>query len=113
MDATEGAQVGPAPGARPLTGVTVHLTPAIAIILPRPFVHAVTDGRMTRMAAPIALPLVGVQLGAAGRHVVGNEATACPRVGVITAPKRCSPVSRDTTLMMGGRSLAYVPWPLR
>jgi hypothetical protein len=46
-----------------------------------------TDGGMKRMAAPIALPLVGVQLGAASRHVVGNEATACPSVGMITDPK--------------------------
>jgi hypothetical protein len=87
MYSTEGTQVGPAPGARPLTGITMHLTPAIAILVPRPFVHAVTDGRMTRMTAPIALPLVGVQLGATGRHVVGNEATARPCVGVITDPK--------------------------
>jgi hypothetical protein len=106
MHSTEGAQVGPEPGASPFTGVAMHLPPAIVIIIPRPFVHAVTDGGMDRMAAPIALPLVGVKLGAASRHVVGNEATARLRVGVLTDPKRCSPVSRDTTLMMGGRSLA-------
>ena len=87
MHATEAAQVGPEPGPSPFTGVAVHLTPAIVIIIPRPFVHAVTDGSMERTAAPIALPLVGVKLGAASRHVLGNEATARPRVGVITDPK--------------------------
>src|SRR5262245_12104230 len=66
MHPTEGTQVGPQLGTSPFTGVTVHLTPAIAVIIPRPFVHAVTDGAMVRMAAPIALPLVGVELGAAG-----------------------------------------------
>jgi hypothetical protein len=44
MHPTEGAQVGPEPGTGPFTGVAVHLTPAIGIIIPRPFVHAVTDG---------------------------------------------------------------------
>ena len=63
MHPTEGAQVGPEPGTGPFTGVAVHLTPAIVIIIPRPFVHAVTDGAMARMAAPIALPLIGVERG--------------------------------------------------
>ena len=87
MHSTEGAQVGPEPGASALTGVAVHLTTPIAIIIPRPFVHAVTDGGMERMAAAIALPLVGVKLSAATRHIVGDEATARPRVGAITNPK--------------------------
>jgi hypothetical protein len=65
----------------------VHLTPAIVIIIPRPFVHAVTGGRMIRMAASIARLLVGVELCAASRNVFGDEAAARPRVGVITAPK--------------------------
>jgi hypothetical protein len=65
--------------------VAVHLTPAIVIIIPHPFVHAVANGRMNRMAAPRALPLVGVKLDAASRHVVGHEGMARPRVGVITA----------------------------
>jgi hypothetical protein len=65
MRSTEGAQVGPEPVASAFTGVAVPLTPAIVIIIPRPFVYAVTDGRMPRMAALIALPLVGVKLGAA------------------------------------------------
>jgi hypothetical protein len=87
MPSPEGAQGGPEPGTSPFTGVAVPLTPAIVIIIPRPFVHAVTDGGMKQMAAPIALPLVSVKMSAASRHVVGNEATACPRVGVITHPK--------------------------
>jgi hypothetical protein len=87
MHPTEGTQVGPEPGASPFTGIPVPLPPAVVIIIPRPFVHAVTDGGMAPMAAPIALPLVGVELGTASRHVVGNEVTARPRIGMITAPK--------------------------
>jgi hypothetical protein len=107
MHSTEDAQVGPEPHTSSFTGVAVPLTSAIGIIIPCPFVHPVTDGRMERMAAPIALPLVGIGPGAAGRHVFGEEAAARPPVGVIAHPKPVlSPVSRDTTLMMGGRSLA-------
>jgi hypothetical protein len=87
MPATAGAPGGPAPGARPVTGGAVHRTPAIAIVIPRPLVHAMTDGGLTRRAAPSALPRVGVQWGAARRPVVGHEAPAGPSVGMITAPK--------------------------
>jgi hypothetical protein len=87
MHATEGAQVGPEPRASSFTGVAVHLPPAIGIIIPRPFVHPVADSRMARMAAPIALPLVGVELCAASRNVFGDKAAARLRVGVITHPK--------------------------
>ena len=83
MHPTEGTQVGPEPGTSLFTGVAVHLTPAIVIIIPRPFVHAVTDGVIARMAAPIALPLVGVELGAAGRHVVRDRGCAGAPIGMV------------------------------
>src|SRR5215510_15903174 len=83
MHPTEVTQVGPQPGTSPFRGVTVHLTPAVAVIIPRPFVHAVTDGAMVRMAAPIALPLVGVELGAAGRHVVRDRGCAGAPIGMV------------------------------
>ena len=56
MNPTEGPQVGSEPSASPFTGVAVHLTLAIGSIIPRPFVHLMTDGRMGRMAAPIGRP---------------------------------------------------------
>jgi hypothetical protein len=59
------------PGASPFIGVGVYLMPAI--VIPRPFVHTAIGGRMAWMAAPIARPLVGVELCAASRNVIGNE----------------------------------------
>jgi hypothetical protein len=70
---------------------------------------------MARMAAPIALPLVGVELGAASRHVVRNEVTARPRVGVITDPKamfarlpRCHTDNGRTIVGIGPTPLALI-----
>jgi hypothetical protein len=49
-------------------GVAVDLALAIPIIIPCPLVHAVADGGVGRMAAPVALPFVRVQ----GRAVPGE-----------------------------------------
>jgi hypothetical protein len=87
MNPTEGAQVGSEPRAGPFTGIAVHLTLAIGIVIPRPFAHPMTDGRMGRMAAPVALPLVGIELGAADWNVVGDKATARSRVGTVAHPE--------------------------
>lgn len=48
---------------------------------------AVAEGRMEQMAAPITLPLVGVELGTTGRHVCGDEAAARPRISMLASPK--------------------------
>ena len=61
MDPTEGTQVGPERRARPFTGIAVDLASAIAIIIPRPLVHAVADRGMGRMAPSIALPFIGIE----------------------------------------------------
>ena len=82
VDPSEGTQIGPERRACPFTGIAVDLTAAIAIIIPRPFVHAVADRGMGWMAPPIALPLIGIELRAANRNVFRDEArdtSACPR----------------------------------
>jgi hypothetical protein len=87
-------------------GVAVHLASAIAIIIPRPFAYTMADRGMGRMAATIALPLVGIEPRAARWDIGGDQVVAGPRVRVITDPEAVLPVSRDTTLRIGGRSLA-------
>jgi hypothetical protein len=53
---------------------------------------------MNWMATPIALPLVGVQLRAARRHVFGDEATAHPCVRVVAHPQALlARLARDHT----------------
>jgi hypothetical protein len=86
VDTSEGTQVGTKRCAGPLTGVTVHLTSAIAIIIPRPLAYAVADGRMAWMAAPITLPLVGIEPCAAGWEVRRDPRGAGARIGMVTHP---------------------------
>jgi hypothetical protein len=61
VDTPKGTQVGPKRRTRSLTGMAMHFTSAIAIIIPRPFVYTMADSRMGWMTAPVALPCVGVQ----------------------------------------------------
>jgi hypothetical protein len=84
MDASEGPQVRPERCCCPLAGVAVDLADPIPIRISRPLVHAVADGGVGRMAATIALPLIGIQPRTAGRHVVGDEVVTGPRVSMIT-----------------------------
>jgi hypothetical protein len=86
LDASEATQVSPECRTCSLAGVAVHLTLAIAIVIPCPFADAVPDGGVGCMAAPIALPLVGVELGAAGRHVVRDQGCAGAPIGMVAHP---------------------------
>lgn len=70
VDAPERPEVRAKRRAGPFTGIAVHFTSAISIIIPCPLVHAVADGAMARMAAPIALPLIGIEPCAARRNVL-------------------------------------------
>jgi hypothetical protein len=54
VDPTEGAQGGPQRCARPFTGVAVHFTLAIAIIIPCPLMDAMADRGMGWMTAAVA-----------------------------------------------------------
>jgi hypothetical protein len=87
MDASEATQVSPECRTCSLAGVAGPLTPAIAIVIPRPFADAVLDGGVGCMATPIALPLVGGELGAAGRHVVRDQGCAGAPIGMVAHPE--------------------------
>jgi hypothetical protein len=68
-------------------GVTVDLTLAITIIIARPLVHAVADGRMGRTIATIALPLIGIQPRAARWDIGGDQVMTGARIRVIAYPE--------------------------
>jgi hypothetical protein len=98
MDPAEGAQIGPKRCASPLTGVAVHLTLAVSIIIPRPLVHAVADCRVARMAPAIALPLIGIEPRAAHRDVLRDQDRAGARIGMVADPQALLPrLARDQT----------------
>jgi hypothetical protein len=99
VHASEGSQIRPERCPCPLTGIAMDLAAPIPIGIPCPFMHAVADSGVCRMAATIALPLVGIQPCAASRHAVGDETVTRPCVRVVAHPEAMM-------LMMGGRSLA-------
>jgi hypothetical protein len=83
MNSAEGAQIRPKRRPGPFTGVAVHCASALAIVIPRPLVHAVADGGLAWMAPLIALPLIGIEPRAARRKVLRNQARAGVRVGMV------------------------------
>src|SRR5262245_28079322 len=86
MHPTEGTPRGPQCCACPLTGMAVHLTPAIAILIPRPLVHAMAHSRMARMTPPVALPCSSIEPRAAQRAVLRDQRRAGARLGRVAAP---------------------------
>jgi hypothetical protein len=91
VDATEATEICPEGRAPSFTIVAVDFTAAIPIVIPGPFAGPVAHGGVGGVAAMIALPLVGKELHAVGRNVVGNQLVAGPRVCVITHPKPLLP----------------------
>jgi hypothetical protein len=85
MDPTGGAQIGPKRRAGPCTGIAVHLTSALSIIIARPLVPAVADGGIARRAPPIALPLISIsrEPRAARRRVLRDQGRAGTCVGMV------------------------------
>jgi hypothetical protein len=62
----------------------------------RPFVPTVAHRGMGRRAAPIALPFVGIQPGAAGGHVFGAQVSAGAHIRMVAAPQaRLARLTRD------------------
>jgi hypothetical protein len=88
MSPTEGAQVRPKRCACPLTGVAVHLTPAISIIIPRPLMDTVANSRRARMTPPVALPFISIRPRAASRDILRDQGRAGARVGMVADPQR-------------------------
>jgi hypothetical protein len=98
MNAPKHPQVGPERCAGSLAGVAVDFPAAIALIIPRLLVHTVADGGMTRMAPPIALPLVCIELRALRRQVLGNQLVAGALIGMVADPEALlTRVPRDKT----------------
>src|SRR5262245_1223504 len=87
MNAPKTTQIGPECGARPLTAIAVHLAAAIAIIIPRPLVHPMTDSGMGWMAPPIALPLSGIELCAGNRDVLRYQRCTGTPISMIANPE--------------------------
>ena len=114
VDPPEGAQGGPQRCARPFTGVAVHFTSAIAIIIPGPLMDAMADRRMGRMTPPVTLPLISIEPRAPCRNVLRDQRCTGARVGVVAHPPPLLPrLARDETDDRGliiGRGA--VPLPL-
>jgi hypothetical protein len=112
MDPAEGAQIGPQGCAGSFIRVAVHLTRAIAIIIPRPLVHAVADSRVAWMAPARALPLIGIAQGAAPRKVLRDQRRAGARMGMVADPSARLPrLARDQT-NDGGTIMVVGPVPV-
>jgi hypothetical protein len=98
VDPPEGAQVGPQRCARPFTGVVVHFTSAITIIIPCPLMDAMADRRMGWMTSPVTLPLISIEPRAPRRNVLGDQRCAGTRVGMVAYPPALLPrLTRDDT----------------
>jgi hypothetical protein len=72
----EGTQVAAERHACHFAGAAVDLAVAIAIIIPRPLVHAMAHGGMGRVAATLTLPFVRIQNRAGPWDVLGNQVVA-------------------------------------
>jgi hypothetical protein len=96
MNPAEGTQLGPKRCAGPFTGVAVHLTPAVALVITGPFADPMADGGMGRMAAMIALPFIGVEDRALLRDMLGDQVRARRPVRMVAHPKPLLPrLTRD------------------
>lgn len=113
VDPSEGAEIGPERCARSFTTMAGDVTAAIPLVIPGPCVAPVAHGGVRGVAAVIALPLVRREPRLSGG--TWSAISAWPvRVSACShTQQRGSLVSREITLMMGGRSLASVPCPLR
>jgi hypothetical protein len=106
VDTPEGTQIGPERGARSLAAVAVDLAPTLTIVIPGPFAHPVGHRGMARMATAITLPLIRIEPRATGGTLSAIRSRQVCRFAWSQTHQRCSPVSREMILMMGGRSFA-------
>jgi hypothetical protein len=98
VNAAERTEVRAERRACSFAGVAVDLAAAIPIIIPCPLVHAVADGSMGRMAAPVALPFVRVQGRALQGDILGDQVSARVPVRMVAHPKTLLPrLARDET----------------
>jgi hypothetical protein len=93
MHASKTTLLGPERRARSRIGIAVDLAAAISII-PRPLMHTMTDNSMRWTAPLIALPLIGIELGAGPREILGDESRASVPISMVASPEAlltCSP----------------------
>jgi hypothetical protein len=67
-------------------GVAVDLAVAVPIIVSRPLVHAVADGGVGRIGAPVTPPFVGIEDRAVLRNILGNQSRASTLIRMIADP---------------------------
>jgi len=92
----------------PLAGMAMNLALAITMVIPCPFVGAVTDGGVDRVAVPIARPFVRVESQAVRRAVLDDQAGAGARVRIIAAPPmQLAHLVRAA--LVGGQSWIWAP----
>jgi hypothetical protein len=96
MNTSKGTEVGSTRRPCALAGMAMDFALAITIIIPRPFVHTMSNRGMVRMAAAIARPLIGRGPRAADRDVRRDQPHTGARIGVVTdPPARRARVARD------------------
>ena len=91
MDPAEGPHIGSPCCARALTGVTVHFTSAIAMILPRPLRPAMADHRLGGMTPAVTLPLLRLEPWTPRRLVLRAQGRAGRSVGMVADPPALCP----------------------
>jgi len=87
MHASKTTQIGPERRASSLTGIAVDLAVAISVIIPCPLVHTMTDSGMRGMAPPLALPFIGIELGAVSGDVLRNQCRAGMPISMVANPE--------------------------
>jgi hypothetical protein len=98
MNAPKTPQIGSERCAGPLAGMAVDLAAAIAVIIARPLMHAMPDSGMRWMAPPVALPLIGIELGAVSGDVLRDQGRAGMPLSLVANPEaRLTGVPRDDT----------------
>jgi hypothetical protein len=111
MHAAKHPQVGPKRRPRSLAGVAVDFAAAIPISITSPLMDTMADRGVVWMTPPIALPLVGIELRAAGGHVLCDQGSTRTRIGMVADPEALlARLPRDDT--NNGRTIVGVcPMP--
>jgi hypothetical protein len=105
VDTAEHAQEGSQCGASSLATVAVHLADAVSIIVSRPFVLAMIDGRVRRCHPVVAPILIRVDDGASSWNRLGDDAYAGSAIRMSDDPTPLFGLHpSDRTRMNGGFS---------
>jgi hypothetical protein len=115
VDASECTEVRAERRSCSFARVAVDLASAIPIIISCPLAHAVADGGVGRMAAPVALPFVRVEDRTVPGEILGNQGRAGVLIRVVTDPQALlARLARDdvdnwgTIVRVGTMPLAFI-----